>query len=147
MIYGQTLWVLPQILIVPRLLTLTLLVLRVLADNHDFTLALDDFALLAHGLYGRSYFHLIYLLLASPGDPAAGDVIRGHLYRDLVAGKYPDKVHPELTGNVRQYDVAIADIHLEHGIGQGFYNRALEFDYIVFCQSKFPPKSVWRIAF
>ena len=143
MIYGQTLWVLPQILIVARLLTLTLLALRVLADNHDFTLALDDLALLAHGLHGRSYFHLFYLLLASPGDAAAGDIIGRHLHRDLVAGKDPDKVHPEFAGNMRQNDVAIADIHLEHGVGQGFNYRALEFDYVVFCQCNIPPKSVW----
>ena len=38
---------------------------------------------------------------------------------------------------MRQNDVAFADIHLEHGVGQGFYYRALEFDYIVFCQVKF----------
>ena len=123
-------------------LTLSLLVLGVLADDHDFTLALDDLALLAHGLHGRSYFHLLYLLLASPHDTAAGDVIGGHLYRDLVAGKDPDKVHPEFAGNMRQNDVALADIHLEHGVGQGFDNGALEFDYIVFCQSNIPPKSV-----
>ena len=39
-------------------LALSLLVLGVLADDHDFTLALDDLALLAHGLDGRSDFHL-----------------------------------------------------------------------------------------
>ncbi len=42
----------------PVILTLTLLVLGVLADDHDFALALDDLALLAHGLHGRSDFHL-----------------------------------------------------------------------------------------
>ena len=57
--------------------------------------------------------------------------------RDLVAGKDPDKVHPELSGNMRQNDVAVADIHLEHGVGQGFHHCALKFDYIVLCQSKF----------
>ena len=36
---------------------LTLLVLRVLADDHDTALALDDLALLADGLNGRSHFH------------------------------------------------------------------------------------------
>ena len=113
---------------------LALLVLGVLADDHDFALALDDLALLAHGLDGRSDFHLIYLLLASPHDAAAGDVIGRHLHRDLVAGKDPDKVHPELAGNVGKDNVAFADIHLEHGVGQGFDNRALEFNYIVFCQ-------------
>ncbi len=117
--------------------TLSLLMLGVLADHHDFTLALDDLALFAHGLHGRSYFHLLYLLLASPHDAAAGDVVGRHLHRDPVAGKDPDKVHPELAGNMRQYDVAFADIHLEHGVGQGFDNGTFKFDYIVFCQNAF----------
>ena len=39
------------------ILTLALLVLGVLADDHDFALALDDLALFAHGLHGRSDFH------------------------------------------------------------------------------------------
>ena len=42
--------------VMPRL-TLALLVLGVLADDHDFALALDDLALLAHGLDARSDFH------------------------------------------------------------------------------------------
>ena len=37
---------------------LALLVLRVLADNHDTALALDDLALFADGLHGRSHFHV-----------------------------------------------------------------------------------------
>ena len=37
--------------------TLSLLMLGVLADHHDFTLALDDLALFAHGLNTRSDFH------------------------------------------------------------------------------------------
>ena len=39
-------------------LALLLLVLGVFADNHDVTLALDDLALLAHRLDGRSHFHV-----------------------------------------------------------------------------------------
>jgi hypothetical protein len=115
-------------------LALALLMLGVLADDHDFALALDDLALLAHGLHGRSDFHLLYLLLASPHDAAAGDVIGRHLHRDLIAGKDPDKVHPELSGNMGKDNVAFADIHLEHGVGQRLDDRALKFDYIVFCQ-------------
>ena len=38
-------------------LTLSLLVLGVFANDHNFALALDDLALLAHGLHGRSDFH------------------------------------------------------------------------------------------
>ena len=37
---------------------LTLLMLGILANYHNLSLALDDLALLAHGLYGRSDFHL-----------------------------------------------------------------------------------------
>ena len=40
-------------------LTLSLLMLGVFANNHDFALALNDFALLAHGFNGRSYFHTV----------------------------------------------------------------------------------------
>jgi hypothetical protein len=42
---------------------LALLVLGVLADDHDFALALDDLALLAHGLDRRSDFHVDNLLI------------------------------------------------------------------------------------
>ena len=43
-------------------LTLSLLMFGVLADDHDFALALDDLALLAHGLDRRSDFHIVNLL-------------------------------------------------------------------------------------
>ena len=39
-------------------LTLLLFMLGVLADHHDLAMALYDLALLAHGLYRRSDFHL-----------------------------------------------------------------------------------------
>ena len=119
--------------------------LGVFANNHNTALALNDLALFAHGLDGRSYLHTVNLhlrtmsLLTSPCDSAAGQVIGAHLNRDLVAGEDLDKVHPELAGNMSQDDMASADIHLEHGVGQGFYHRAFEFDHIVFCQSFIPP--------
>ncbi|ERI98429.1 hypothetical protein HMPREF0262_02907 [Clostridium sp. ATCC 29733] len=37
--------------------------LRVLADYHYAALAFNDFAFLANGFYGRSYFHDYYLLV------------------------------------------------------------------------------------
>ena len=42
-------------------LTLSLFVLRILADDPDNTLALNDFALIANRLYGSSYFHSLLL--------------------------------------------------------------------------------------
>ena len=38
-------------------LALLLLMLGIFADNHNMSLALDDLALLADHLYGRSYLH------------------------------------------------------------------------------------------
>ena len=43
-------------------LALTLLVLGVLADDHDATLALDDLALLANRFHRRSDFHLVLMV-------------------------------------------------------------------------------------
>ena len=37
--------------------TLSLFVLRIFADDPDRTLALDDFALVTHGLHGSSNLH------------------------------------------------------------------------------------------
>ena len=118
------------------LLALLLLMLRVLADNHDLALAADDLALLADRLYRRSYLHVIlppsrfcgtvngssfggmghrkpvrrplarrshaylrplFILLGTPSDTTAGQVVRRHLNGDLVAGKNADKVHAELA--------------------------------------------------
>ena len=41
---------------------LTLLVLGILADHHDLAMALDNLALLAHGLDRRPDFHSKFLL-------------------------------------------------------------------------------------
>ena len=46
-----------------QLLALLLLVLGILANNHNAALALDDLALFADGFYGRSYFHCTASLL------------------------------------------------------------------------------------
>ena len=131
---------------------LALLVLGVLADNHDLAVALDYLALLAHGLDRRSDFHLKFLLFkgvvpealaagsgrtplfGSPCNASAGEVIGAHLNRDLVARENTDEVHTELAGYMGQDYVAASDVHVEHCIGQGFDDRALKLDYIVFRQ-------------
>ena len=74
------------------------------------------------------------LLLASPGDPASGQIIRRHLQCYLVTGQDLDKVHSELAGNGGQNCVAVADVYLEHSVGQVVGNDALNLDYVVLCQ-------------
>lgn len=56
--------------------TLTLLVLRVFADNHHATLALDYLALLANGFDRRSDLHVEILLFYQP--------LLRHVIRPLV---------------------------------------------------------------
>ena len=63
-----------------------------------------------------------------------GQIIRRHLYGYLVTGQDLNKVHTELAGNVSQDFVAVADVHIEHGIGQCIGYDALNLDYVVFCQ-------------
>ena len=59
-------------------LTLALLVLGILTDDHDSSLAFDDFALVANFLYRRCDFHLntLLTLLGTPCNTATGEVIR-----------------------------------------------------------------------
>ena len=40
---------------------------------------------------------------------------------------------------MRQNGMAVAYIHLEHRVGQGLNDRALELDNIVFCQAIYLP--------
>ena len=116
--------------------------LGVFANYHYATLALDDLTLFAHGFNGRSYFHTVEppldikscFLLTSPGDPAMGQIIRRHLNSYLVTGQDLDKIHTKLAGNVGQDGVAIADVHIEHGVGQCIRHDALNLNYVVFCQ-------------
>ena len=131
------------------MLALSLLVLGVLANDHDAAFTTDNLALLAHGLHGRSYFHSSkpFLsafcvlncspgrLLRAPGDPAAGQVIRGHLHRNLVAGQDPNEIHSEFSGNMCQNRVSISNVNLERCIGQCFYHNTFHFDHIGFCQT------------
>ena len=79
------------------------------------------------------------LSFTSPCDPAAGQVIRAHLDRNLVAGQDLDKVHPELAGNMCQNGVSIANVNGEHRIRQRIDNDAVKIDYVVFCQDFLTP--------
>ena len=78
-------------------------------------------------------------LLTSPGDPTTGQIVRRHLNGYFVSGQDADEVHAQLAGDVSQDDVAVSDVHMERGIGQGLGHNAFQLDHIVFCQSNFLP--------
>ena len=72
--------------------------------------------------------------LAAPGDPAAGQIVRRHLHRDLVAREDPDEIHTQLSGYVRQNDMAASDIDVEHRVRQRFHHRTFQFNDVVLRQ-------------
>ena len=63
-----------------------------------------------------------------------GQIIGRHLNSYLVTGQDFDEIHTELAGNVGQNDVAIADIHIEHGVRQRIGYDAFNLNYVVLCQ-------------
>ena len=73
-------------------------------------------------------------LLASPGDPALGQIIGRHLNSYLITGQDLDEVHAELAGNVCQNGVTVANVNSKHCIRQCIYYDALNLDYVVLCQ-------------
>ena len=79
------------------------------------------------------------LSFTSPRDPAAGQVVRAHLHRNLVTRQDLDKVHPELAGNVCQNGMPVSNVNGEHCIRQRIDYDALKLDYVVFCQDLLTP--------
>ena len=63
-----------------------------------------------------------------------GQIVGRHLNSYLVTGQDFDEIHTELAGNVCQNDVPIADVDIEHCVGQCIGYDAFNLDYVVFCQ-------------
>ncbi len=80
-------------------LTLSLLMLGVLAYNHYVTFSLNDLALFADLLNGRFnlHFNTYPFLFGTPGDTALGEVIHRNLNSNLIAGEYPYIIHSQFA--------------------------------------------------
>ena len=68
------------------------------------------------------------LPVSSYFDPA----VRGELYLNLVAGQNTDVVHSHLSGDMRQYLVAILELNTKHGVRKRLDNGALKHDGVFF---------------
>ena len=82
--------------------SLTLLMLRVGADDHYAALALDHLALITHGFYRRSDLHIFCLplkrrLFRPPCYAALGEVIGRHLHGHLISRQNADEIHTQLA--------------------------------------------------
>ena len=77
---------------------------------------------------GRTFMSAF--LLVPVGDATSVEVVGGELHLDAIPGQNPDVVHPHLPGNVGEYLVAVLQFHPEHGVRQGFDDRALQYDRV-----------------
>ena len=104
----------------------------VLADDLDATVPTDHLAVLADSLDAGSDLHVSLLvgLLVPVGDAASGEVVGRELHLDAIPGEDPDVVHPHLSRDVGEYLVAVLQFHPEHGVRQGFDDRALQYDRV-----------------
>src|SRR5690242_1003102 len=80
-------------------------------------------------------------LLVAVGDATPAEVVRRELDLHAVAGEDADVVHAHLPGDVREHLVPVLELHAEHGVGQGFDDRPLDEDRVVFgLRQRAPPQ-------
>ena len=139
---------------------LALLVTRVLADDHDASVATDDLALVANLLDAWLDLHeflslavvvpnlpvsntgvneraqcgryLQCALLVAVNDPAAGQIVGAELYDHAVLGEDADVVLAHLAANRGKNAVAVGQLNAEHRVGQSFDNCAFDLNDTVF---------------
>ena len=103
--------------------------------NHAFTL--DDFAFGTDFFNGRFNLHVFLVgggvrLFGTVDNPTPVEIVRGDSDCDLVSRKNLDKVHSHLSRDMGQDPVPVGQFHPEHGIGQGFDYRTLDFNGLFF---------------
>src|SRR5690348_11360692 len=106
---------------------LPLLVSRVRADDHGRTVPLDHAASLAHGLDGRTDFHLLPVAI---GDATAAEVVRAELHLDLAAGEDADVVLSHLPGDGRENAVPTVDLTPNHRARESLDDLAFNLDLL-----------------
>jgi hypothetical protein len=74
-------------------------------------------------------------LLVAVDDAAAVEIVRAKLNRDAVAGENADEVFAHASGDVSKCLVLVFKLDLEHGIGQGLYDRRHYFNCIFLRQT------------
>ena len=116
------------------------------ADNHYSAVSLNNFALVAHRFYRRSYFHDSFSLLIklfsslrliTPRDSAFRQIVRAHFQFHRVAFDNSYIIPTKLTGDIRRDNVTVGKLDFELCTGQRFNDFAFRFDYVVFGHRNF----------
>src|SRR5690606_41744608 len=74
-------------------------------------------------------------LLEPVGDPALGEIVRGHFNQNLVAGQHPDAILAHTAGGVGDDLVIVLELDPEGRIGKQFKDHAREFEHFFFSHS------------
>src|SRR5678809_1108769 len=69
--------------------------------------------------------------LGTEDDPRPRQVVRRELDRHLVAREDPDVVHPHLSRDVPEHDMAVLELDAKRGVGEILENLALHLDDVV----------------
>ena len=120
-------------------LALSLLVLGVLADDHDLAFSLNDLALFADLLYRRLHFHgdtipfctFELWLFGSPGDTSLIQVINRHFNGYVISGQNANIIQSKLSRNVSGHQMTVGKSYLEGGVGQCLFDDTFEFNDII----------------
>ena len=133
---------------------LTLLVARVVADDHHAAVATDDLALVADLLDARLNLHEILFRVTIPwrepgwcavkrlamsrsslvavDDPTASEVIGRQLNDDTVRRQDSDVVLTHLAADRGKNAVPVLEFDTEHGVGQSLNDSSLQFECSLF---------------
>lgn len=107
-----------------KALALTLFVARVFANDHDATVATNNFALVADLLNAWVNLHVSYFssgpfckktdLLIPINDSTSGEVVGAQFNNDLVLGKNANVVLSHLSGDMCQDLVSVGQLDSKH---------------------------------
>ena len=124
-----------------KALTLTLFVARVIADDHDATVATNNLALVADLLDAWVYLHVSYFfrgcvsrtdLLVAINDAASGEVVSAQLNNYFVFWQNTNVVLTHFSRNVCQNFVTISQLNSEHCVRECLNYRPLDLNDAVF---------------
>ena len=105
-----------------KALALTLFVARVIADDHDATVATNNFALVADLLNAWVNLHVSYFssgfyktdLLVAIDDSTSGEVVSAQFNNDLVLWQNANVVLSHLSGDMCQDLVSVGQLDTKH---------------------------------
>src|SRR5256714_14700565 len=84
-------------------------------------------------------------LFRAENDPRPGQIVRRQVHRHLVARQYLDVVHPHLSGDMTEHDMAVLQLYPERRVGQRFEDLSLHL-YRLFLRHASPSRAAAHLV-